>query len=847
MKSWATLILISIFWRIEVAAQSSLTQNAGNVFDHYIVIHNPSGIAYQGLQGLVGVQWLHAGLDGDNLRNSIAYFIYPLGENEALGLRAVHFNSNILQQGTFSMLLGHRFFDERLSLGFNANVLYLAYDRDKFEGFDFDDPVIANGTAKNALSFGAGFLLRLSDVLACGFSIDDVNEPNIALGEAKFKKEAMYKLGAVYLHPSLSPQLDLQMDGREVSFQAGAHRSFLDKKIDLFAGYHVAGSEGRALLFAIGFMPGAWGVSYNIRHELSELGQASSGSHFLTLHFTKPGSSKLLGTPTITVDNPNSTTVKTEPLIISGEARSEAGITRIEYLKNGKIVHAQGVDPALQKVPFWLSLGLEEGNNEIVVVAHAGERRSSKKIHARFAPVILPPKITFHSSIVIELDTTWYHLHVSIDDPRGLQSVRVLVNGEERKRITFDDTAFSYELSDSLDLLEGRNSIEVIAANDKREGRGIADSIFCRSRGVVLAPPQIIIRAPEKLKSLRMATPHGVLRLEWEIKNLDDLADVTLKSGSNIITLTENEVLAKSRNSFVFRKDLSLNEGKNNFEIIAHGTRHTISTHMEVFYNPLLAKKIYRRTWAILVGVNNYRDREIMPLQYAVHDAKGVERLLKERFQFDHIISRYEEEATKKNIVAALFDSLKSAHEEDGVFIFIATHGGTEKTGEGELGYLVPYDGKWKSYNDNITESEIRDAARLTKAKHLFFAIDACYSGLLLIKRGHSGGASAGVNFNAIDTLVTTRARNVLAAGGPNEQVLDGGLENHSIFTGRFLEGLRGVADENGDSYITAREIGKFVTVKVSQDAVLRNTRQNPHYGDLTADDGQFLFIQKRE
>ncbi len=842
MKIWATLILISIFWRMEAAAQSQLPLNAGNVFDRHLAIHNAAGIASQGMQGLVGVQWLHAGFDGDNLRNSIAYFIYPLGENEALGLRAIHFNSNILQQGAFSVLFGHTLLDDRLSVGFNANVLYLAYDRDKFHGFDFDDPVLANGSAKNALSYGAGVLLRLSEMLSLGFSLDDLNQPNIALGDIAFKKDAVYKLGAVYLHPLLSPQFDLQIERREISFQAGAHRSFVDKKVDLFAGYHAAGAEGGALLFAIGFMPGAWGLSYNIRHELGELGQVSSGSHVLTLHFTKPGSSKLQNAPIIKLDNPSSPTVKTEPLVISGEARSEAGITRIEYLKNGKIVHVQSVDPALKKTPFWLSMSLEEGDNEIVVTAYTGERRSSKTIHAKFAPEILPPQIKFISSAPIELDTTVYHLRVGIIDPRGLQSVRVLVNGQEHKRIAFDDTTFSYELSDSLVLLEGRNIVEVIAANDKREGRALADSIYCRSSHVALAPPEIIIRAPEKLKSLRMAWPYGVLRLECEIKNLDALADVTLKSGSNIIALTENDVLTKGRNGFVLRKDLSLNEGKNNFEIVAHGARHTVSTHMDVFYNPLLAKKLYRRTWAIIIGVDNYRDREIMSLQYAVHDAKGVEALLRERFQFDHVIPLYEEKATKKNIIAVLFDSLKSAQEEDGVFIFIATHGGTEKAGEGALAFFLPYDGKWKSYNDNLTESELRDAARLTKAKHLFFAIDACYSGLLLAKRGE---ASLKVNFGAIDTLVTSRARNLLAAGGPDEQVLDGGLENHSIFTGRFLEGLRGVADGNGDSYITAREIADFVKDKVPEDAVSRSTKQNPRYGNLTPDDGQFLFIRR--
>ncbi|MGH7450581.1 MAG: type IX secretion system membrane protein PorP/SprF, partial [bacterium] len=354
MKRWATIFLISTSWCIDVAAQSLLNQNAGNVFDHNIVFHNPPGIAYvQGIQGMVGMQWLYAGFAGDNLRNSIAYFIYPVGENDALGLRVIYFNSNILQQGAFSMLFVHKFFDDRLSLGFNANVLYLAYDKGKFQDFDMADPVIANGTAKNVLSFGAGFLLWLSERLAWGFSIDDVNQPNIALGKAEFKKDMVYKLGTIYLHPLLSPQLDVQIDGREVSFQAGAHRSFLDKKVDLFAGYHAAGSEGNALLFEISFMPGAWGLSYNIRHELSELGRVSNGSHFLTLHFNKAGSPTTFTKPVISLLNPDTIKVTTELLNISGEARSNAGINFVDYLRNGKIMHRQTYDQKLDKASLW--------------------------------------------------------------------------------------------------------------------------------------------------------------------------------------------------------------------------------------------------------------------------------------------------------------------------------------------------------------------------------------------------------------------------------------------------------------------------------------------------------------
>jgi hypothetical protein len=853
MKKFATIILISTSWCIDVAAQSLLNQNAGNVFDHNIVFHNPPGIAYaQGIQGMVGMQWLYAGISENSLRNTIAYFVYPLDENNAFGLRAIHFSSHLLQQGAVSLLFGHKFLDDRLSLGFNANVLYFAYDRDKFQEFDFNDPVIANGTAKNVLSFGAGFLLWLSEMLAVGFSIDDLNQPNIALGNAEFKKDVVYKLGTVYLHPLLSPQFDMQLDGREVSFQAGAHRNFLDKKVDLFAGYTAAGSEGGALLFEIGFMPGTWGLSYNFRYETGELGQVSNGSHFLTLRFNKAGSPTVFAKPVIKLNNPEWPIVKTEFLIISGEASSSAGITLVEYRNNGKVVQTHPYDQKLKKVPLWFPMPLDEDENEIEVVAHAGKRRSSKTIRVTFDPIVLPPRIAFFPTDSIIVYAPSYRLYARIDDPRGLQSLRVLVNGEERTNLSFTDWPKSHEIDESVDLLPGQNVIEIIAANDKAKSAK-AVPITYRSTEMAVAPPEIFILSPEKLsKVLSMKTPHSLVRLEWEVKNVESLADVNLKANGSLLSLSTNEVTHRGENSFMLRKDINLNKGQNIIEVHAHRGGHHVRTEMNVFYNPFLEERHfpYRKTWAIIIGINKYRDPAIETLELAVHDAIGVARTLQEQFEFDRILTLYDDKATKERIVATLFDSLKNTHPDDGVFLFFASHGDTIMTGEGEVGYLVPHDGKWKSYADNIPITMIQDAAKLTKAKHVFFVIDACFSGLLFVKRSGMNPPSRDADFDSLRVLATNRARNALTAGGPNEKVLDGGLEYHSLFTGRFLEGLREKdnyfhADYDKDSYVTAYEISYYVKEKVPQDAQMRNAQQNPRSGDLTPDDGQFIFVRK--
>ena len=87
--------------------------------------------------------------------------------------------------------------------------------------------------------------------------------------------------------------------------------------------------------------------------------------------------------------------------------------------------------------------------------------------------------------------------------------------------------------------------------------------------------------------------------------------------------------------------------------------------------------------------------------------------------------------------------------------------------------------------------------------------------------------------------ITRERVRQVLAAGGKGQTVLDGGRYGHSVFTGRFLQAL-----EEVDGYITAKEIGYSVPEKVFYDAQDRGHKQQPQFGRLSGQ-GDFVFVRK--
>jgi hypothetical protein len=251
--------------------------------------------------------------------------------------------------------------------------------------------------------------------------------------------------------------------------------------------------------------------------------------------------------------------------------------------------------------------------------------------------------------------------------------------------------------------------------------------------------------------------------------------------------------------------------------------------------------KLYNKSYAVIIGIDKYhnlpRDKE---LSYAVRDAKGVQMVLEKNFKFDRIIHLYDENATKENILKLLTVDLPSEMgSEDSLFVFWAGHGNQKDSPEGEIGYLIPYDGSADEIYRNITMTEIRDTiSRNLPAKHVFYVMDACYSGLLTTR---SVDKTSRRDLEYLREITKERVRQVLTAGGKGQEVVDGGPKGHSVFTGRLIE----VLEDRGD-FITANEIQTILREKVYNDAKGMGHNQTPSFGSLSGN-GDFVFIPNSE
>ena len=251
------------------------------------------------------------------------------------------------------------------------------------------------------------------------------------------------------------------------------------------------------------------------------------------------------------------------------------------------------------------------------------------------------------------------------------------------------------------------------------------------------------------------------------------------------------------------------------------------------------ARSLYRESWAVIVGIDQYA--RWPRLSYAGNDARAMRDLLIRKYAFkpENITMLLNEQATREHILSAMGDALADPAKvarEDRVFVFFAGHGATRRLPNGRsLGYIVPVDADLANYQSQaISMTNFQDVSEGIPAKHVFFLTDACYSGL---------AATRGGGQNYLQEVTRRMARQVLTAGGADEEVADNGPNGHSIFTWTVMQGLEGRADLNGDGFITASELAAYVGPIVSS-----LSHQTPAFASLPGSEGgEFVFELKHE
>ena len=234
--------------------------------------------------------------------------------------------------------------------------------------------------------------------------------------------------------------------------------------------------------------------------------------------------------------------------------------------------------------------------------------------------------------------------------------------------------------------------------------------------------------------------------------------------------------------------------------------------------------------YALIIGNNNYEHWE--DLDAAENDARGIEKILKEKYAFETTLLTSENYNTTAN---AIIKFTKNRETSDNLLIYYAGHGELEK--EENRGYWIPTDAGLDQDSKWLGNDSVRNWIRSSKAGHILLIVDSCFSGMLM--KGNSENKSIEkLTQKSIDRNKTLKARLVFTSGGV-EPVVDSDGGNHSYFADKLIRTLR-----NSTGVIQSLNIFQSVKQYVIDNAPSQTPRYSSIHGTFH-DGGEFLFFPK--
>jgi len=244
---------------------------------------------------------------------------------------------------------------------------------------------------------------------------------------------------------------------------------------------------------------------------------------------------------------------------------------------------------------------------------------------------------------------------------------------------------------------------------------------------------------------------------------------------------------------------------------------------------------LYYKSWAIIVGVENYLVAPKIP--GAIEDAKAVAQSFRQ-LGFEEVVELYDKDASARRLQQTLSDFLpRKVGRYDRLVLYFVGHAGVTQDLDGkELGYLVPWDSQIGNLSKSVTFEQLKEFSRRSASKHTLFFLNAAV-------RGWEVSTAQPLSLEgrlAPEDDMERRAVQVLTAGDKGERLSQ---ENgRSLFVQVLLDGLTGMADRNKNGWLMASEVGDYVKQQVGERS---KGLQHPLFVQLEGD-GDTVLIEGR-
>lgn len=276
----------------------------------------------------------------------------------------------------------------------------------------------------------------------------------------------------------------------------------------------------------------------------------------------------------------------------------------------------------------------------------------------------------------------------------------------------------------------------------------------------------------------------------------------------------------------------------------------------------LTGDSLYDESHALIIGIEKYQHLDSLP-----GVGKDVPEVVKalEQHGFTVEVARKEDMVSERlPLLIKDFLNRQGPNPESRLLIYYAGHGFKYTDDNGKvLGLILPSDTPRLGPDSTTVRSKaigmenLLAPAKAVKAKHVLFIFDSCYSGSLINVADDGPAPPFGVSPQAIApeavsnasphvpqiirTKVSKRAHQIIASGTDKQAVPDDSEFRRKFVTGLTEESGQG-ADYDGDSYVTASELGKYLEDNVTNTS---KGSQQPIWGSVgskAANPGDFVF-----
>lgn len=369
-----------------------------------------------------------------------------------------------------------------------------------------------------------------------------------------------------------------------------------------------------------------------------------------------------------------------------------------------------------------------------------------------------------------------------------------------------------------LALLLGSQSFAQVYTS---EANTIKINNIPEEKEVAYSPPEIHFISPKLTEETPYKTELGQINLIAKAIDEEGISSVIVNS--NIVPYSEAGVFASS---------IALQPGSNEIKVIVmDGGDNLVEKSYIIDFVPAVlsfADKVASESvyYGLILGVENYDDRDIQDLDNPIRDAKKLYDVLVENYTFEKENITFIKDATREDIITSLDELSMKVTPNDNVLIFYAGHGWWDQ--EANNGFWLPSDAADDRKTDWFRNSALVDYLKEVDSKHTLLITDACFSGGIFKTRGAFSDAP-----KAIEILYDLKSRKAMTSGTMTE------VPDESVFIKYLVDAL----EKNQERYVNSEQL--FSSFRT---AVINNSDALPQFGEIRYvgdEGGDFIFIKK--